>query len=504
MLSTDEIIELYDAGSYNIIIDKLQVLQYSNYTTPQCILQHAIDINNIDLISHICNMDTINNIIIKSMLHKPALYPVFQTALENKSIPLDIMELLLNSIVNDIYLPEPEYIKFISFISVHLFTQHAINVTIHTALRLNYLNALDVLFAYNYDVKKQFDGIMNDYIGTQRKIKLNTFIFLENHGIDILFWVKEISCIMLYTNDLLGLTFCMDYGVDVDFILNNMYFNTTLDTLKYLLDHGANLNKLYPYVIKRFIREDNDDPQIIAYLIENGANVDINRLLICAINENCLNIMKYLLLIGSDIHFENDLLLFYSAMHGKIKFVELLLEYGFFNNDILLFVELDPFKYYKMYSDLQFTGQYQNLLEVTKILIKSGIHLTNPEYVCGTYLGHAELWNADKELFTYFLNYNFDLNLPIKLKDSLCDTYILELAVMHGIQLTKLCLQYGANPYINNHSPLNKAIAYNKLDTVKLLLELGSTVNPELDYKITPAMVNLLATYQIDYKIKID
>jgi hypothetical protein len=428
-----------------------------------------------------------------------------QTALENKSIPMDTAKVLLNIVTNDIFLPEPEYIQFINFIHVHLFTPHAINATIHISLKFNYVIAIDILFAYNYDIKKEFDDIMHNYISSQRKIKLSTFIFLEKHGIDILYWIKTISRIMLYANDLLGLRFCMDNGVDINYIFNNMYFNTDIDTLKYLLDHGANLNKLSSHIVKKFIHGGGtDDPEVIAYLLDNGINIDINQLLIVCINENCLNIMKYLLPLGSDIHFLNDFLLFYVAQQGKIKFVELLLEYSFFNNDILLFVEMNPFEYYKRYPDLQFTGKCQNCLEIVNILIKSGINLTDPAYVCCAYLFCTELWHGNEELFTYFLNYNFDLNMPVKLKHASCDLYILELAVMHGVPLTKLCLQYGANPYINNHGPLNKAIKYNKLDTARILLDLGSKLDSDLDFAITSNMVNLLEEYQIEYKIKID
>lgn len=496
MLSTIEIIVLYTNQEYDMIIDKLQ-LELDNYTIHQRILQYGIDNDNIELISSMFLTENLHKII-------PTLYPILEIALETDFTFHTKMKMVLMSSVNTMYLPEEQYIQFIHFICRHFRCDPLINMIIRIAIGLNYVNVIGILFTHSFNIEKIFDNIMNTQIATSRKIKLDTFIFLENHGIDILIRIKQISLIMLYTNDIPGLIYCINNGVDVNYMLHNMYFNITIETLKYLLENGADLQKLDLPMIKQLICGENDNLNIIAYLIDNGVDMHnyINELLLVCINRNCINIMKYLLPLGSDIHFENDLLLFYSANLGKIKFVELLVEFGFHNDDILLFVEMDLFKYFKMYPEIQVSYNDKNRLEIAKILIKNGINLTNPRYVCCLYLVCAEWWNYNEELFIYFLDYNFDLNIPIKLNTAICEVYILEVAVLHSANLTKLCLQYGADPYINNHSPLHKAIEYNKLDIVRILLDLGSVVNLDSNYEITPDMVNLFAEYQIEYKIK--
>jgi hypothetical protein len=148
-------------------------------------------------------------------------------------------------------------------------------------------------------------------------------------------------------------------------------------------------------------------------------------------------------------------------------------------------------------------------MDITKLLIKNGAVPNDPMYTFCLYIIRIRSRTFDVELFTYFLNTGINPNgkFDLKIKDKYVYEdnieYILDAIVyVHKINLFKLCLEYGADPYINNHSPLKLAIKMNRLEMIKILLELGSTVDPNIDYHVDVATIDLLDQYQINHKLK--
>ena len=53
--------------------------------------------------------------------------------------------------------------------------------------------------------------------------------------------------------------------------------------------------------------------------------------------------------------------------------------------------------------------------------------------------------------------------------------------VANSIELLKLCIQCGADPYINNMSLLKIAISHGQIDLTKYLLELGLVIGSDFE-----------------------
>lgn len=109
----------------------------------------------------------------------------------------------------------------------------------------------------------------------------------------------------------------------------------------------------------------------------------------------------------------------------------------------------------------------------------------------------------DEELFKYFLDLSIDLNNKFNVDILKCIyndnvEYILDVVIYFGqIDLFKLCLAYGADPYINNHNPIKTAIIENELEIIKILLDMESVVDPNFKSVVDQSTIDLLEQYQI-------
>lgn len=114
------------------------------------------------------------------------------------------------------------------------------------------------------------------------------------------------------------------------------------------------------------------------------------------------------------------------------------------------------------------------------LLIRHGAILTDPLSTFCLYinnLGHCRR-PFNEELFTYILDHitNLNTNFCINFSTNFYSSQYTILETIVGIDSPKLlilCLQYGADPCINNHAPLTQAIRYNRLELIKILLDAG-------------------------------
>ena len=99
-----------------------------------------------------------------------------------------------------------------------------------------------------------------------------------------------------------------------------------LGTIKYLVDHGADIHTDNDYAL-RWTAFDGY-LEIVKYLVEHGADIHANNdfALRKASNNGHLDVVKYLVENGADIHVSNDYALRCAAENGHTKVVEYLQE----------------------------------------------------------------------------------------------------------------------------------------------------------------------------------
>ena len=489
MLHTDKIIDLYNKKAYDIIIDNLKIRNNKRFA-PDKILLYAIDTANTDLIIHIFNTSNICIDNISHLMSKPTLYPTLEFILENNSVlctdmtnQLDIYEMPSIRVI-----PRNHNIELLNIIMKYLSSDKLMQDIIYWTIDANNLHMIEILFEAGFNIKSAFDEYMGFKIfRDQWEIKFDTVIFLQKYDIDLSIYIDRIAQIFFEAKDLDSFKYCLEMGADVNHTVKHIFLTPPIFMIDYLINHGADLNCLSLKNIKYIIGYDDDGLEVITHLINNGLDVHnyLHDLILYAIGNNCLCTMKYFINLGADIHFKNDFLLFYSAYMGNTECVEILLEFGANihadNDSILLFDKNKiPKKLRNSHTAIFMLPGRKKWFSIAKILIKAGATVIDPEYLFCLCVENLIYCPMDEELFVYLLDFGIDFNAKInyKIKNQQSIEYILEFVVFQGSpELVKLCLKYGADPHINNHSPLKIASKTNKLEIIKMLLDMGSVLD---------------------------
>lgn len=471
------------------------------------LLDDAIKNSDIDAVKTLFTVSHVNSRNICDILYKPELYSVLESLLKNDAELCEAVCKILTDgwyiiyrIARNITVPMLNIV--LSYLSFDEFLQEIFN----QAVSAGNLQVLDTLFASDYDMKLAFDktDIFNFYNYANGKYEPNiifsTFVHLGKLGINIVDYVNIVCMDFCYSNDVTALVFCFDNGINVDDVFSRIDHPITIEIIDCLLQYGANLNKLTLYDITRIMYHGTNWP-VILYLIKNGLDTSnyLYELLTYCVKYS-LDAIKYFVNLGVDIDIINKLL-WKACKYTQIECVVYLLENGsdihYKNNSILNLVH---------YS---INSHNNNWMDITKLLIKHGAVPNDLMYTFCLYIIMIRSHRFDVELFTYFLNTGINPNnkFDLKIKDKYVYEdnveYILDAIVyVDKIDLLMLCLEYGADPYINNHSPLKLAIKMNRLEFINLLLKLGSIVDPDLDYCVNIATIDLLDQYQINHKLK--
>ena len=101
--------------------------------------------------------------------------------------------------------------------------------------------------------------------------------------------------------------------------------NGYLDIVKFLLKHGANIHAQEDSAI--FLAIENEKYDIVKFLVKNGVNVD-RFLILKSISRNQLNLLKFFVKHGADIHFDNDYPFITASIYGYLNIMKYLLEKG--------------------------------------------------------------------------------------------------------------------------------------------------------------------------------
>lgn len=535
MFNMEELINLCEDGEYDVILEKFNIT-YSEYNNPNfykccAIFNYGVSTNNINLI--VCmlfhNDNYYFNLFMRSLIDE-FQYDILERIFKaNLNYLLDLLENESDEFcIETRSICARNNIRLINMIIKYLPVNSIISKLIEHSFELNNLAILDILFDAGFDIKSAFDK----YLPTQRRNSMFTYyginheicIYLQNHNIDLYPHINILAGLFFDQDDETGLKFCLESGADTNICIAESDYYYTYNMIKILVTYGVNLNLVKLSVIKLSIDniDDNDGLRLMIYLIDNGLDISnyMAKLILTAVDNNSPKLLIYFIQLGADIHLDNELLLFYSAYRGYIECVEILLENGadiHANNDtILLFntkINISK-KIFEHDEDRSRDDFIRNKFKIAMLLIKSGAISNNYSAVLCSLISpmHDISINTvfDKELFTYLLDTHIDLNEKIDpdIEHVPHTEYIFELIVCSNYpELIELCLEYGANPFVNNNGPLRSAIQhYNIQDhaivAVKILLKLGCVIDANFECETTSEIINLLDKYCMPHKLK--
>ena len=208
-----------------------------------------------------------------------------------------------------------------------------------------------------------------------------------------------------------------------------------LDTVKLLLDHGADVNLLGPFGHTALVGPaSNGHLEVVIFLLDRGVDVNCNqgRALAMAAGYGYLEVVKVLLDRGADINPSRNSPLVDAACEGKLEIVDFLLKQG---------------------ADVNLRG--------------------------GGYLGTAlaaAAYHCHPEIVTLLLDQGADVNLPTGCD---YDTALCAAADSGNSETITLLLDRGADVNAGGHygTALGAAASTGNMEMATLLLEHGADVN---------------------------
>jgi ankyrin repeat protein len=210
--------------------------------------------------------------------------------------------------------------------------------------------------------------------------------------------------------------------------------NGHLQIVKYLVENGADIHAINDRPLRSASK--HGYLEIVKYLVENGANIhakDDEALTLASYNGR-LNVVKYLIEKGANIHAKDDDALKWALQNAHLEVVKYLVEKG---ADI------------HSYDDALKWALQNGHLDVVKYLVENGANI------------HAN------------------------------DDYALRLASRNGhLEIVKLLVENGANIHADDDGALIEASKNGHLEVVKYLVENGSNIHAKDDYPLRWASHN--------------
>ena len=142
------------------------------------------------------------------------------------------------------------------------------------------------------------------------------------------------------------------------FLIKN---SKNLEIVKFLIENGANVHVNNNEVLKK--ASENGHLEVVKFLVQNGADVDANNglPLILASQNGHLEVVEYLVSKDANIHIRNDLALSWASERGHLEVVKFLVKNG---------ANVHAYDDYA----LRETSRY-GYLEVVKFLVKNGANV---------------------------------------------------------------------------------------------------------------------------------
>lgn len=281
--------------------------------------------------------------------------------------------------------------------------------------------------------------------------------------------------------------FMVEAGFDVNILLKYALEKKHVETVKYLLDCGANI---YEEVKAYDFGEETDgkhmdgsfkgnvslrcplmtiikkgDMELIKYLVEMGVDVHANDYLAfrLAVKNNQVELAKYLLSIGADVHVRNEYALYYAIENGYNEIVNVLLDAGADPNDI------DPYILYPAIKDEKY--------DLIDSLVGNGVNLHDDNEG----LLRLAAKNDEIKVLSYLLENKADIHA--------CNDEALKTAVENGsIETVNCLLSFGADIHVDNDWLLRYAVRKEKYKITECLLKGGANVHVDHDYPLFQAV----------------
>lgn len=458
-------------------------------------LESAITDCNIDLVMELFTIDNVTYNAISNIVRTPILYPTLELLLENNNkLCVYIREKIATNRNIAYNISIHINVQLLNIVLKYLSSEILLKDIFLQVVRTGNFEMLDILFIANYDIKSEFDAIMLFHTPSSRKINFDTFINLAQYSVDILFHLNNITESFFYYNDIAGVEKCLKYGADVNYIITHAerYHKMDVNMIDLLVNYGADFSKLRSDAIQSIIRADGDDSlPIIKYLAQNGVNIftyydDLEDFIIWA---DYAHILEYF--IKSEVNIDLNETLYSACRQGAVNCVKLVLEYG---ADVSTDTKI-----------INTIGQgiiNCNRYDIIKLLITYGAIISDPLYTFCLYLVNCKN-KFDIRLFAYLLDCGINFNNKFNIHVTPFNRNILDAVIYFGpIELLELCLTYGADFHIDNDSPLKTAIRFHKFNAVKILLDIGSNLDPDFECDVSLEIIDLLDQYNITHKLK--
>lgn len=487
------------------------------------LLNYAIKHDNTEFINYILNTHNVCLSInqLKKIISNPKWHNILKLSLENNQILRDKIITIFGSHRYDLvtFFIDFDNYELIDIILTNLLEKYVMRVLLTAAIMANNIRLIKTLCDTGYNLYSLFSKIIYQINVTSvdsemeychyKKINLETYMYLEECGFDIFADYMSVCEICCNTNSVDVFKFFINHGINTTDVLQKLdYLNLddkcVFEMIKLLLENGANINILTKDDLILLTQMPNS-VNIYKYLIDYGLDITeyIHDLSMSVICRNSINLFKYFIDLIIDIHYDNDILLRFAVYMLNIEIFEVLLEHGANiyadNNNILNYIG-------KHYDDIMkkhilcYYRHFANMYQMIKLLIDKGAVINNPEIIFCSMIGkiHGEI--PDREFTIPILRTLLDCGIDLNNKIEVCGShiYVIQACIyFKNIELVKLCLEYGADPFVDNNTSLKCAIMFKCVDIIKLLLDLGVIFNPEWKVNTSQEIVNLLAEYQI-------
>lgn len=279
-------------------------------------------------------------------------------------------------------------------------------------------------------------------------------------------------------------------------VFSPLCYNNNFEIIKLLIEYNFNVNAIDNKNCTPLVyASKNDNLEIIEYLVENGAKIDVKNSespLIFACMNNNYDIVKYLLEAGANInatefksllsHAKNAL--FFACDNNNLKMVKLLIKYKINMN----------FKFeYKVLHPLHIACVYNNY-KIVKLLIQNNINLYNFELSLNDYI-----INKFTPPNIFILNKYSTKTTKILIKNKIginkpCGFSfpIIIASNLNNLKIVKLLIKNGANinsKDTSNNNALHFACIQNNFKIAKLLIDNNIDVNKKNNFLETPLII---------------
>lgn len=317
MLSTDDIIQLYDNQDYDTILDNLKMDRSAVNEKSQKILQYAISTSNIQLFTHTFTQNNLYTFIILELGLHPILHPQFELLLANDCNLCNSLGSLINSITEVCY-SGAKLMKIIVRYVSNIDNKILGRIFNHSVI-LNDISTLESIIISGADIKFSFRFALYN------RINIATFAFLEENNIDMSVYINEVSRMYCYQNNIDGIIFCLNCGSDINYLLKGIPEEIPLHIIKFIIENNADINYLSFNKIKNL-----SDWRVMEYLVDSGLDIknDLNLLMVWALKNNNIGLAIYYIKLGLDINLNNGLFLLTAIKFCHINMVEALLDHG--------------------------------------------------------------------------------------------------------------------------------------------------------------------------------